>query len=90
MQYAKSLVSLCRVYSCAAEFEPGCDICISCGRDVALWVEHLVQHAVNAKFSSLLQHGIFSQSLIDVRLYNAILRSLEQTHCACMWFYMND
>ena len=28
MQYAKVLVSLCWVYSCAAEFEPGCDIYI--------------------------------------------------------------
>ena len=24
--------------------------------------------------------------LIDDRLYSAILRSLEQAHCACMWF----
>ena len=24
------------------------------------------------------------------RLYSAILRSLEQTHCARLWFYMND
>ena len=23
-------------------------------------------------------------------LYSAILRSLEQTHCARMWFYMSD
>ena len=28
--------------------------------------------------------------LIDVRLYSAILRSLEQTHCARIWFYMSD
>ena len=28
--------------------------------------------------------------LIDVRLYSAILRSLEQTHCARMLFYMSD
>ena len=28
--------------------------------------------------------------MIDVRLYSAILRSLEQTHCARMWFYMSD
>ena len=26
----------------------------------------------------------------DDRLYSAILRSLEQTHCARMWFYMSD
>ncbi len=28
--------------------------------------------------------------LIDDRLYSAILRSLEQTHCARMWFYVSD
>ena len=28
--------------------------------------------------------------MIDDRLYSAILRSFEQTHCACMWFYMSD
>ena len=28
--------------------------------------------------------------LIDDRLYRAILRSLEQTHCARRWFYMSD
>ena len=28
--------------------------------------------------------------LIDDRLYSAIRRSLEQTHCARMWFYMSD
>ena len=28
--------------------------------------------------------------LIDDHLYSTILRSLEQTHCACLWFYMSD
>ena len=28
--------------------------------------------------------------LIDDRLYSSILRSLEQTHCARMQFYMSD
>ena len=28
--------------------------------------------------------------IIDDRLYSAILRSLEQTHCARMWFYVSD
>ena len=28
--------------------------------------------------------------LIDVRLYSAILHSLEHTHCACMWLYISD
>ena len=31
----------------------------------------------------------FVCGLIDDRLYSAILRSLEQTHCAHMWFYMS-
>ena len=31
--------------------------------------------------------GLF---LIDDRICSTILHSLEQTHCACMWFYMND
>ena len=29
-------------------------------------------------------------TLIVDRLYSAILRSLEQTHCARMWLYMSD
>ena len=28
--------------------------------------------------------------LIDDHLYSAILHSLEQTHCARLWFYMSD
>ena len=27
---------------------------------------------------------------IDDHLYSTVLRSLEQTHCACLWFYMSD
>ena len=34
--------------------------------------------------------GIFDWLMIDDRLYSAILRSLEQTHCARMWCYMSD
>ena len=34
--------------------------------------------------------GIFHPKLIDDPLYSAILRSLEQTHCARLWFYMSD
>ena len=30
------------------------------------------------------------EHLIDDRLHIAILRSLEQTHCTCMWFYVSD
>ena len=33
---------------------------------------------------------IFIDWLINDRLYSAILCSLEQTHCACMWCYMSD
>ena len=29
-------------------------------------------------------------ALLSARLYSATLRSLEQTHCARMWFYMSD
>ena len=32
----------------------------------------------------------FFDWLIDDRLYSAILHSLQQTHCACMSFYMSD
>ena len=28
--------------------------------------------------------------MIDDHLYSAILRSLEQTHCTRLWFYMSD
>ena len=28
--------------------------------------------------------------MIDDHLYSAILRSLEQTHCARLWFYVSD
>ena len=28
--------------------------------------------------------------MIDDHLYSTILRSLEQTHCARLWFYMSD
>ena len=37
-----------------------------------------------------LDSGVQTIWLIDDRLYIAILRSLEQTHCARMWFYMSD
>ena len=33
---------------------------------------------------------IFIDWLINDHLYSAILHSLEQTHSACMWFYMSD
>ena len=40
-------------------------------------------------FSREAQHwGFFF--FLDDRLYSAILHSLEQTYCACMWFYMSD
>ena len=33
---------------------------------------------------------LLSLDWIDDRLYSAILRSLEQTHCTCMRFCMSD
>ena len=33
---------------------------------------------------------IYCVWLIDDHLYSAILRSLEQTHCAHLWFYKSD
>ena len=35
-------------------------------------------------------HMLIRDGLIDDHLYSAILRSLEQAHCACLWFYMSD
>ena len=29
-------------------------------------------------------------AMVDDHLYSAILRSLEQTHCARLWFCMSD
>ena len=42
---------------------------------------------IQAHFSTLKQP---KWCLNDDRLYSVILRSLEQTHCARMWFYMSD
>ena len=39
--------------------------------------------------SDLPEHNV-QCFLIDDRLYSDILRSLEQTHCTRMWFYMSD
>ena len=33
---------------------------------------------------------LIDDRLIEDHLYSAILRSLEQTHCARLWFYMSD
>ena len=54
-----------------------------------------LQDNVNRRTESdcaAVMRALFIQVLdwIDVRLYSAILRSLEQTHCARMWFYMSD
>ena len=40
--------------------------------------------------ASLVSPFVMIDWLIDDRLNSAILRSLEQTHCARMWFYMSD
>ena len=43
----------------------------------------------DSKPLTILRH-LFSFFWIDDRLYSAILRSFEQTHCARVWFYMSD
>ena len=40
--------------------------------------------------ASLTESRLFFSLSDDNRLYSAILRSLEQTHCAFMWFCMSD
>ena len=52
----------------------------------SLWVVFAAALSPSWRFSSLLE----IDWLIDDRLYSAILRSLEQTHSARMWFYMSD
>ena len=56
-------------------------------------------HRIRAKLSKSTESGKewcshnsdwWSLIMTDGRLYSAILRSLEQTHCARMWFYMSD
>ena len=51
-----------------------------------------VHHAasVSSFKSSLKTFPNLIDWLIDDHLYSAILRSLEQTHCARLWFYMSD
>ena len=34
--------------------------------------------------------SVFKKCFINDHLFSAILRSLEQTHCTRMWFYMSD
>ena len=57
---------------------------------------HRLQFEVRAPHTrltggDLVQHGeAYGFWLIDDRSYSAILRSLEQTHCARMRFYMSD
>ena len=48
-----------------------------------LFMEPLLCSGLNGKMPSR-SHGF------DDHLYNAILRSLGQTHCAHLWFYMSD
>ena len=58
-------------------------------------VEQLQQHGAAARATthrgrSVSITSLFNFLIDDDRLYSAILRSLEQTHCARMWFYMSD
>ena len=61
----------------------GCCPCFS-----PVWFTDGVAAPVLVSSGSLV--GLLPLFLIDVRLYSAILRSLEQTHCARMLFYMSD
>ena len=36
------------------------------------------------------RHNLYVCLFFDDRLYSAILRSLEQTHYARLWFYVSD
>ena len=57
---------------------------------VTLW-ESAIIWEINSKRSILYTIHIYTLHwLIDDRLYSAILRSLEQIHCARIWFYMSD
>ena len=47
-------------------------------------------HEKGVQYNIELTHITKPTWLIDDRLYSAILRSREQTHCARMWCYMSD
>ena len=67
---------------------------VSTWQRVQLWTTalfyllYLITEILNVKSPSV--SHIFIDWLINDHLYSAILRSLEQTNCACMWFYMSD
>ena len=44
----------------------------------------------NCQTITLSMKAVLDRQMIDDSLYSAILRSLEQTHCTRMWFYMSD
>ena len=49
-----------------------------------------VEIRTRKKFLAVGEANLAIDWLIDDHLYSAILRSLEQTHCARLWFYMSD
>ena len=46
--------------------------------------------AVVTTVAALVVTTVAALVLIDDHLFSAILRSLEQTHCARLWLYMSD
>ena len=57
---------------------------IDTSKDTKAWaVSQHIDTSKDTKAWDVSQH-------IDDRLYSAIPRSLEQTHCARMWFNMSD
>ena len=62
--------------TCPAHWYISCTVYMSCTMGHVLHSVHLM-------------HSVHIDWLIDDRLHGAILRSLEQTHWAPMWFYMS-
>ena len=76
-----------RVYGCARAY-----VCVRvcvcvC---VCVCVRACVRACVRVYVRACVRACMVCVVLNDDRLYSAILRSLEQTHCACMWFYISD
>ena len=55
----------------------------------SIWCENFPLPSTDQLLAQLSGDKVFDW-LIDDHLYSTILRSLEQTHCARLWFYMSD
>ena len=62
-----------------------CDLKTVSIRPYMIWFRWYLDVSVSVDSSYVIWYR-----LSDAHLYSAILRSLEQTHCSCMWFYMSD